>query len=101
MKYEDYEGIAQKLTAENAPEVLKTMLDSVKEDLAERDALKAVQAEQEAKIKDLQDTNIKLFLSQTGKAEQDEDTETEEEKIEKMNLNEYLNYIKEKESEEK
>lgn len=97
MKYEDYEGIAQNLTAENAPEVLKTMLDSVKEDLAERDALKAVQAEQEAKIKDLQDTNIKLFLSQTGKAEQDEDTETEEEKIEQMSLDEYLSYIKESE----
>lgn len=97
MKYEDYEGIAQKLTTENAPEVLKTMLDSVKEDLAERDALKAVQAEQEAKIKDLQDTNIKLFLSQTGKAEQDEDTETEEEKIEQMSLDEYLSYIKESE----
>lgn len=97
MNYADYEGIAQKLTAENAPEVLKTMLDSVKEDLAERDALKAVQAEQEAKIKDLQDTNIKLFLSQTGKAEQDEDTETEEEKIEQMSLDEYLSYIKESE----
>lgn len=97
MKYEDYEGIAQKLTTENAPEVLKTMLDAVKEDLAERDALKTVQAEHEAKIKDLQDTNIKLFLSQTGKAEQDEDTETEEEKIDQMNLNEYLAYIKESE----
>ena len=97
MNYVDYEGIAQKLTPENAPEVLKTMLDSVKEDLAERDALKAVQAEQEAKIKDLQDTNIKLFLSQTGKAEQDEDPETEEEKIDQMSLDEYLAYIKESE----
>lgn len=97
MNYADYEGIAQKLTTENAPEVIKTMLDSVKEDLAERDALKTVQAEQEAKIKDLQDTNIKLFLSQTGKAEQDGDTETEEEKIEQMSLDEYLSYIKESE----
>lgn len=99
MKYEDYEGIAQKLTTENAPEVMKTMLDAVKEDLAERDALKTVQAEQEAKIKDLQDTNIKLFLSQTGKAEQDQDqdTETEEEKIDQMSLDEYLAYIKESE----
>lgn len=97
MKYEDYEGIAQKLTTENAPEVMKMMLDSVKEDLAERDALMSVKAEQEAKIKDLQDTNIKLFLSQTGKAEQDEDTETEEEKIDKMDLKEYLDYIKESE----
>lgn len=97
MNYADYEGIAQKLTTENAPEVIKTMLDSVKEDLAERDALKSVQAEQEAKIKDLQDTNIKLFLSQTGKAEQDGDTETEEEKIEQMSLDEYLSYIKESE----
>ena len=97
MKYEDYEGIAQKLTTENAPEVMKMMLDSVKEDLAERDTLMSVKAEQEAKIKDLQDTNIKLFLSQTGKAEQDEDTETEEEKIDKMDLKEYLDYIKESE----
>ena len=97
MKYEDYEGIAQKLTTENAPEVMKMMLDSVKEDLAERDALMSVKAEQEAKIKDLQDTNIKLFLSQTGKAEQDEDTETDEEKIDKMDLKEYLDYIKESE----
>ena len=97
MKYEDYEGIAKKLTTENAPEVMKMMLDSVKEDLAERDALMSVKAEQEAKIKDLQDTNIKLFLSQTGKAEQDEDTETEEEKIDKMDLKEYLDYIKESE----
>ena len=97
MKYEDYEGIAQKLTTENAPEVMKTMLDAVKSDLAERDALISVKAEQEAKIKDLQDTNIKLFLSQTGKAEQDEDTETEEEKIDKMDLKEYLDYIKESE----
>lgn len=97
MKYEDYEGIAQKLTTENAPEVMKMMLDSVKEDLAERDALMSVKAEQEAKIKDLQDTNIKLFLSQTGKATQDEDTETEEEKIGKMDLKEYLDYIKESE----
>lgn len=96
MKYEDYEGIAQKLTTENAPEVMKMMLDSVKEDLAERDALMSVKAEQEAKIKDLQDTNIKLFLSQ-GKAAQDEDTETEEEKIDKMDLKEYLDYIKESE----
>lgn len=97
MKYEDYEGIAQKLTTENAPEVIKTMLDAVKSDLSERDALMSVKAEQEAKIKDLQDTNIKLFLSQTGKAEQDEDTETEEEKIDKMDLKEYLDYIKESE----
>lgn len=97
MKYEDYEGIAQKLTTENAPEVMKMMLDSVKEDLEERDALMSVNADQEAKIKDLQDTNIKLFLSQTGKAEQDEDTETDEEKIDKMDLKEYLDYIKESE----
>lgn len=97
MKYEDYEALAQTLTVDNAPAVMKSLLDSVKEDLGERDALVAVKEEQEAKIKDLQDTNIKLFLSQTGKAEQDEDTETEEEKVEKMDLQEYLAYIKESE----
>lgn len=99
MKYEDYEAMAQKLTVENAPEIIKAMLDSVKEDLGERDALMNVKEEQEAKIKDLQDTNIKLFLSQTGKAEQDESDETEEEKIDKMDLNEYLSYIKERNGE--
>lgn len=75
MKYEDYEGIAQTLTVENAPQVVKAMLDAVKEDLGERDALLIAQTEQEAKIKDLQDTNIKLFLSQTGKADMGEEEE--------------------------
>ena len=75
MKYEDYEAMAQKLTPENAPELFNTMLDAVKEDLGERDALKNIQAEQEAKIKDLQDTNIKLFLSRTGKAEPEQEEE--------------------------
>lgn len=97
MKYEDYEAMAQKLTVENAPEIITSMLSAVKEDLTERDALAKSVEEQGVKIKDLQDTNIKLFLSRTGKADMDKEELTEEEKVEAMDLNEYLNYIKESE----
>lgn len=81
MQYEEYQKIASGLTADNAPTVLQTILDAVKEDIGELETLKNTNAEQEAKIKDLQDTNIKLFLSQTGKAEQSDD-EDEAEKLE-------------------
>ena len=97
MKYEDYEAIVQKLTPENAPEIITSMLSAVKEDLTERDALAKCVEEQGVKISDLQNTNTKLVLSLTGKADMDKEEVTEEEKIEAMDLNEYLNYIKESE----
>lgn len=98
MKYEEYEAMAQGLTAENAPVVLQSILVGVKDDLAERDALIEQRDGMESKIKDLQDTNIKLFLSQTGEAQTEE--QTEEEKVEDMNFDEYINYLKEKKGEE-
>lgn len=66
MVYEDYEKAVQGLTAENAPVIMENMLASIKEDLSERDALKTSLAESETKVRDLQDTNIKLFLSRTS-----------------------------------
>ena len=69
MKYEDYENIAKGLTAENAPDIVSQMLENIKADTESIDALTKSNAEKDAKIRDLQDTNIKLFLSQTGKAD--------------------------------
>lgn len=67
MTIEDYNKIAGTLTTENAPEVMKQILDGLKTDIAERDTFKSEIAERDKKIADLQQTNIKLFLQQTGK----------------------------------
>lgn len=68
MKYEEYEAIAKTLTAENAPDVVKQMLDGIKADTESIEALMQSNVELDRKVRDLQDTNIRLFLSQTGKA---------------------------------
>ena len=80
MKYEDYEKIAKGLTTENAPDVVKQLLDNIKADTESIEALTKSNEEKEVKIRDLQDTNIKLFLSQTGKA--DDDAKDEEALVE-------------------
>lgn len=69
MKYEDYENIAKGLTSENAPDIVRQLLENIKTDTENIEALHKSNQDQEKKIRDLQDTNIKLFLSQTGKAE--------------------------------
>jgi len=77
MKYEEYEAIAQTLTPENAPEVVKQLLEGIKADTTAFESMAQTNAEQDKKIRDLQDTNIKLFLSQTGKADDDSPSEEE------------------------
>lgn len=71
MKYEEYEAIAKTLTAENAPDIVKQMLEGIKADTTAFESMAQTNAEMDKKIRDLQDTNIKLFLSQTGKADDD------------------------------
>ena len=70
MKYDEYVSLAQTLTADNAPTVMGAVLEALKEDTAKIEAYEADIAAKDTKIKDLQDTNIKLFLSQTGKADE-------------------------------
>lgn len=77
MKYEDYENIAKGLTTENAPDIVKQLLENIKADTESIEALTKSNEEKETKIRDLQDTNIKLFLSQTGKADDDSPSEEE------------------------
>lgn len=83
MKYEDYENIAKGLTTENAPDIVKQLLDNIKADTENIEALTKSLEDKEVKIRDLQDTNIKLFLSQTGKA--DDDSPSDEELAEQEN----------------
>lgn len=83
MKYDEYEAIAQTLTTENAPDVVKTLLNAIKVDTQSMEALIKSNDEKDIKIRDLQDTNIKLFLSQTGKAD-DEGTH-DEPSVEELN----------------
>jgi len=82
MKYEEYEAIAKTLTTENAPDVVKQMLDGIKADTTAFESMAKTNEELDKKVRDLQDTNIKLFLSQTGKADdgaKDEEALAEEE----------------------
>lgn len=79
MKYEEYEAIAKQLTTENAPDIVKQMLDAIKEDVSTIDTLMSSITEKDTKIRDLQDTNLKLFLSQTGKADDASADDVEEE----------------------
>ena len=83
MKYEDYENIAKGLTTENAPDIVGQLLENIKADTESIESLTKSLDEKEMKIRDLQDTNIKLFLSQTGKA--DDDSPSEEELAEERN----------------
>lgn len=69
MKYEEYQNIINSIISspEKAPETAKTLLDAIKQDTELIDSQNSKISEQDSKIKDLQDTNIKLFLSQTSK----------------------------------
>lgn len=92
MTLDEYKKIAGTLTADNATAVFTDMLKGIEKDLAELEGAKSTIAEQNTKIKDLQDTNMKLFLSVTGKAETHEE---EEEKTPDDFRNDLINLIKE------
>lgn len=94
MKYEDYEKIAKGLTAENAPDIVKQLLDNIKVDTESVEALTKSNDEKDQKIRDLQDTNIKLFLSQTGKADDAPSDEEVAEQEQKAVEDEITNMLK-------
>ena len=93
MKLEEYEALKQTLTAENAPIVINEIFDHLKDDIAERDSLAESIASKDAKIKDLQDTNMKLFLSIGKAAEDNQDPEDEEQKFNEEVENEIANIL--------
>jgi hypothetical protein len=68
MKYEDYEAKLTELVKnpDSAALAVQDILKDLKADSETFASLEANVAAQEGRIKDLQDTNMKLFLRQTG-----------------------------------
>lgn len=78
MTYEELEekiiGVLQ--TPDSALVTIRPILDDVKKDYETMLSMTEKVAKQDTRIRDLQDTNMKLFLAQTGKKiEEDKDDE--------------------------
>ena len=74
---------------EKSPSLMKDLIDIIEEDSKEYENLTKIKEDNQKKIRELQDVNMKLFLSQTNKQteESGEKEETQEEII--------MNFIKE------
>lgn len=79
MKYEEYEEKINTILGnpDTAPAEIGAVLESLKTDLTALDTLTAESAEKDKRIKDLQETNLKLYLNQ-GSTEEKEEEEEEE-----------------------
>lgn len=78
MKIKEYTDLAKTATAENFQTVITSILEAVKSDFSVIDNLNEQIKTQETKIRDLQDTNQKLFLSQTGGTPKQEDDDIDD-----------------------
>lgn len=81
MKYEEYEKKINNAlaNADTAPTEFVSILSELKTDLTAKDTLETEKTELETRVRDLQDTNMKLYLSVTGTStEDDEDDEPAE-----------------------
>lgn len=90
MKYEDYEELAKDLTADNAVDIVRSMLEKVKSDAMETEASTTTYEEKLSamndKYKTLQVDYIQKFTSQAGGVEVEEEDKTEaiDKEIEEM-----------------
>ena len=77
MKAQDFEALLLEAmqNADKAPANVKAVMDEIKVQLTPLETQGTKIAEQEKRIRDLQDTNMKLFLGQTMQVK---DTEPEE-----------------------
>lgn len=81
MKYEEYEQRINNAlaNADTAPTEFVSILSELKTDLTAKDNLETEKTELETRVRDLQDTNMKLYLSVTGTSTEDnEDDEPAE-----------------------
>ena len=69
---------------ETGGEVGAELIKSLTEDLSTMEAMKIQLSESEKKIRELQDSNVKLFLSVTGQSNQEEEEEEKPETIEEF-----------------
>lgn len=79
MVFEEYRDSINSLLAnpDTALTGISPLLDDLKGDLETRDALKAENDALNARIRDLQDTNMKLYLSLSGGGSPDEEADDE------------------------
>lgn len=81
MKYEEYEQRINNAlaNADTAPTEFVSILSELKTDLTAKDTLETEKTDLETRVRDLQDTNMKLYLSVTGDSteEEEEDEPTE------------------------
>lgn len=75
MTYEEYEKRINGAlaNADTAPTEFVDILSELKTDLTAKDALETEKTELETRVRDLQDTNMKLYLSVTGNSDEDEE----------------------------
>lgn len=75
MTYEQYEERINKAlaNADTAPTEFVNILSELKTDLTAKDTLETEKSELETRVRDLQDTNMKLYLSVTGNSDEEED----------------------------
>ena len=75
MTYEQYEERINNAlaNADTAPTEFVNILSELKTDLTAKDALETEKTELETRVRDLQDTNMKLYLSVTGNSDEEED----------------------------
>ena len=75
MKYEEYEQRINNAlaNADTAPTEFVSILSELKTDLTAKDTLETEKTELETRVRDLQDTNMKLYLSVTGTSSEDDD----------------------------
>lgn len=83
MKYEEYEALINDglKNPDKAPAVFKQVLESLKADTTTLGTQSEKIIAQDARIRDLQDTNMKLFLSQTSQKMEEKEEKTAEEEI--------------------
>lgn len=100
MTYEEYEKRINGAlaNADTAPTEFVNILSELKTDLTAKETLETEKTELETRVRDLQDTNMKLYLSVTGNS--DEDKEEDEPAEGTAVVDELMNKLF-KESEEK
>lgn len=81
MLYDDYEKRVTALISnpDQAPVTAQEILSEIKTDTEKIASLEASIAEKDARIRDLQDTNMKLFLSQSSPVEDEPEEKSADE----------------------
>lgn len=76
MKLDDYKNLFKDAAdKDKAPEALSKLLKAVTDDVTALENLTTAHADDEKKIRELQDTNMRLFLAQTGEPQKEEEEE--------------------------